>query len=317
MSQRYLNAIQKTDAQMKVKETEAIAQIEGHLLQKYLLLEKHLLRVYGDYSADALPNLLPNQRSLLLSEELKEHLILLKPSVWSSVQDALGWLLQVAAAAGTTLSAALMQLITGVRSPSAKAIIRAEILTIAAERAYDRVLKHCMSFADKAIALLTQGLIQNQGVKRVATSIRQQLGILKRKLTALVSNEAMVMLNQAAQHNYRASEIEYFMSISVGDSSVCPVCVARNLQVYRIDEASLPWHVLCRCYELPWSPEWEKNGLIDREWLEALYAETLAALAATGRKVDNGLTASEIAIGAATAPVWTLKHGYFIKAVNA
>lgn len=310
-SDRHLKAIERTDLALQGMEDAAIARLSNALESSYRALEKQLRASYDNYSAESLPDLLANQRALLLADELKTLLPIVSPTSEKQITGDFEKLLASASGEGVTLASELMRLTAGDSFVAQNTVVPIQAAAIAADGAYKRLAKHGNDFAEKSTAIITQGLIQGKGAAVVVRGMREQLGVTKGRAEAIVRTETMTAHNQAAQQTYKANGVNFFQSIATADSRTCPTCVGRNMQVLEIGKASVPWHVKCRCYVMPWLPEWEQLGLTDNAWGEKFVSEVEAELVATGKQPNRGLAPFEKANGgAAGKPVWSVQKGY-------
>jgi SPP1 gp7 family putative phage head morphogenesis protein len=315
VSEAAASLIARTDKALAGLEADAIASMNLALTNSYLQLEKQLLAAYPNYTAAAQPNLLANQRALLLFDELKTVLSAssmdaVKPALEKVYEKVLG----AAAGEGTTLSDELMRLRGGDSFVTATGKVPIEAIAQAAKNAAELVVGKDQAFKAEARYLIIQGLATGAGGRKVAGQLRQRLGVSKGRAENIARTEINRAQNEAAKVNYKTNGIEYFQSIATADGRLCPYCGDRNGNVYRLDEASIPYHGGCRCYAAPFSPHWEDLGLTSNEWVKDFHDEGLALLEKQGGKANKGPTYFEKKAGMTTAPkpVWSPGKGYLV-----
>ncbi|HEY9697015.1 MAG TPA: minor capsid protein [Trichocoleus sp.] len=310
-----LRLLERTDRTLRRLEDSEVERLNKSLDNSYLRLEKDLLRNYPQYSADAKPGLLGTQRSVLLLGQIKDQLILINPEREKELTDRYEKLLQTASQEGSTLAEELVKLQQGDDFVKATATVPIEAAAIAARESIDRLKKHDQKFRENASTIITQGIIQGWGAMRVASQLRQQLGVAKGRAEAIARTEVLNANNGAAQQTFKDYGYEYFQLIATADDRTCPTCLARNMQVYKLGESKPPLHPRCRCFSMPWSPEHEEQGKND--WTKAFAATALADFNKTGKTLETGATSFERAAGiVAAVPLWTATNGFINKEVE-
>lgn len=297
-----VDIIERADRVLNGLESETIQRVGAVLDAAYNALEQQLLRQYPNYTAESQPNLLGNQRALLLADQLKDLLPLFTAQTKKQIQARFKKLLQTSSQQGTQLSSELMALLGGDSFVKSTATIPIEAIGIAADLAYNRLEKHGADFAGRATALITMGLTQGWGVQRVAREMRSVLGIAKGRAEVIVRTETMNALNGASQQNYQQNGIEQVQVIGTADSRICRYCAGRNGNVYELGKITVPIHPRCRCYLAPFSMEWLRLGLTDAQWLEDFREEGIRLLAAQGQQPETGVSPFEKAAGMTNPP---------------
>jgi SPP1 gp7 family putative phage head morphogenesis protein len=183
------------------------------------------------------------------------------------------------------------------------ATVPIEAVRLQAENGARRLATHSEDFRNKASALVEQGLVQGLGVRKVAGVMRSLLGTTKGKAESLVRTETLAAHNDAALANYSRNSIQYVQLFATADRRLCPICAARNQQVYKLGESQPPLHPKCRCQISPYIPAAVELGLIDAEWSQKFRADAIAKLKAEGGEPDNGPSPFEKAAGQTKAPV--------------
>lgn len=293
-----VHLIERTDAALKELEDAEVARLNKALERAYKALEGQLVREWENYSAAVQPNLLAQQRSLLLIDQIKELLNLIKPG---AIEAEFQKLIDQAGAIGIDLAQQLVeaksqQQINPIRVPI-------EVAAIAAKGAVERLVRHSDKFRDEASVIITQGLIQGWGAQRVAGQLRQRLSVAKGAAETIARTEVMTAQNQAAQQFYQQNEIDLVQVIGTQDARICPICAARNGNIYKLGKISVPLHPRDRCYLAPVTEEWLELGLIDLEQAKKFHDDAVAEMkAATGEEPNYGLAPFEKASGLKEAP---------------
>ena len=179
-----------------------------------------------------------------------------------------------------------------------------EAIAIQAREASDRLYRYSDEFRNKATAIIGLNLATGT-VGNTARQLRQQLGITKGKAETLARTETIAAFDGAAQQRYDDAEL-YSQIFSAGDRRVCPFCAHRNGRVYRTRDVRLPFHPRDRCYRVPWSKRWQKDGLTDDAFVRQYATEGIALLKSDGKVPDAGLAPFEKGVlRKAPVPVWS------------
>lgn len=294
LDDRTLRIVEQADRVLGGIEQQTITAMEDALQTSYNRLEAELLAKYRQNASNL--DLLPNQRKLLILGQLKNNLDLVGGVEAKSLRASLTSALTQSSEEGAALAKALAKSI-GNEDLSNFDAIPLEALRFQAEQGIDRLIQHGQAFAGRASSIVEIGLTTGAGPKKVAAELRKQLGVTKGRAVAIARTETLSSHNQAAQAAYQRFGIEYFQLISTQDARTCPICAARNMQVYKLGESTPPTHPQCRCYSLPFRPEWQEQGLSGDEWAADFRAGAIAELEGIGRKPDNGPSPFEKAAG--------------------
>ena len=297
IANRYDRAIEELEA-------EAVAQLNAALDAVYRDLERELRASYTQLQSQG--GLIAAQRKLLIEDELGELLRLSSPIQGERYEQIYNDLLQSTSVNGSTMADELIAAIDSEWPIAQFARIPIEAVAFQARDGRNRLSRHSDEFADRASAVVEQGLIQGWGPNRVADILRRELGITKGKAQTIARTEVSSAFNQAAEQRYKDNGIEYFQWIVTPNEGLCPYCSARNGKVYKLGKARIPGHPRCLCISLPWSKEWQKAGLTDDEFIEDYRDRNIAALRADGQQPNNGPTYWEKKAGLTQAPrpVW-------------
>ena len=298
---RIFDILKRTDTHLRSLEDTAIDRINTALEQAYSDLEAKLLKLYEQESG----SILGKQRALVLLSQVSDLLGLLNTRNTEQIQRQFENLLRGADAQGTTIA---QELVRAIANENLQTFANVPIAAIrfAAENAMSRLKNHTDKFKEKASAIVIQGLIQGWGSSVVASGLRKALEITQGKAEAIARTETLAAHNEASAAAYQANGIEAVQLICTADDRSCPLCVARNMQVYKVGEISAPLHPRCRCYLLPWLKEYQARGLTNDEWAGKYRQESLKTLRDIGLEPDRGASPFERAEErSAPVPIWT------------
>ena len=284
--------INEADRILAKEEKATINRVATVLSQSFIKLQGDLQKKWGDSSSKT--NLFPQQRALLLAQQLGDSLNVLAPNrkLTKSLRKDFEALIQTADKTGRTLADDLIQSYDdafGVASVSRLPLTQVARL---AGAGYDRLLGHGERFAQDATVIMGMGMTQGWGFRRTASALRSQLGTVQKQAERIVRTESMQAMDSATRERYVENDIEFFQRIATLDERVCPFCAARAGNVYKIEgNAGAVLHPNDRCYSAPWSPELEL--FTDPEFAKSHHEDAVARLAETGRKPNSGLAPFE------------------------
>ena len=293
--QQFINRFEEITSQL---EGSAASMLNEALDSAYKQIESELRKRYPTLANSG--SLMATKDSILRLEKLKNVLQLLNPQSSQQLQAEFQRILQLTNEAGDTLATQLIRARAGEDWAVKPGEIPIEAAGFAAANTMGHLSRHSSAFASTATAIVTQGVIQGWGTAKVASLLRNQLGITKGKAEVIARTEVLSSFNQAVAASYDNSGIEYVQVIATGDLRICGTCVARNLKAYRIRDVSVPFHPRCRCTLMPWSPDWSQND----SWLKRFNKTVRSEFTGT---LNNGLSAFEKMNGVASPPVaaWT------------
>lgn len=296
--------VKRYDTALDGAEARTIASVNKTLRSSYDSLETSLLSKYGKYTSEALPDLLPDQRKLLLLRETGDLLNIMDAEGTAAIQDRYRSLIRYGDSQGLEVSKALTNGIGDSEILRSSASVPLDAIREAAENSVGRLARHTAAFADSASNIVGMGLSQGWGAQKTASALRSQLGITTSQAETIARTESMSAFNGAARRNYSKAGIEYGQWHATNDGKVCAYCLSRNQKVYRLVDIVLPAHPRDRCYITPWKQEWLEDGLVDTEFSEQLRADTIAQSELTP---NGGLTPFERAakLEKPPTPVWT------------
>ena len=295
--------IEQTDRALKGAEDETIDRIYRTLDASYKQLERELLKAYEQQSGNL--SLLPNQRKILILEQVKNLLSLIDPKASKQLRKEFESLLSNASEQGRSLSESLVKAIANETLKSFVGV-PIEALKFQAEDGVKRLARHGEEFASRASAVVEMGLIQGWGARKVASQLRAELGVTKGRAESIARTETASAQNSAIEANLKANNFELFQVFATSDEKACSTCSYRNQQVYKMGEPTPPYHPKCRCSITPVRQAWLEAGLIDVAWSQKYREDGLAELAEQGKQPNTGISPFEKAAGLTTAPkpIW-------------
>lgn len=291
MAQKALQFIDRANDAIASLQVEETARLVRAMQGGYKAIEADLKKLY--------PSLLSGDRILLAGakakrlEQLKAGLALLDPESLSELESSFTRAYSRSLAIGQSLGSELL----GLRKIAFNASdIGIEAAAIAAKDSVRNLARYSEVFRDKAGVILTQGILQGQGVSAVQKALVTQLNTSKTAAGMIAATELLSASNKAAIASYAKAGIEYGQLIATRDDRTCPLCAARNLSVYRLTTLLVPLHPRCRCFVMPYDPKWREAGLIDNDW------ETDYYQAKRPDKLNQGISPSEKLNGISQAP---------------
>lgn len=283
--------IDKYDRLLATSEDAVISRVNAALDAAYKRLEAELLKSYAKYSGNT--SLLPNQRKLLILDELGTLLQLLNTRNSEQIQQDLENLLKGSYDNGVKLADELVKAISNEQLQSF-ASVNLDAVQAQARDGMKRLGRHSEEFASRASAIVEMHLATGSGVRKVARALRAELGIAKGRAETIARTETLSALNTASQQRYKELGVEYIRWVATAsDRRTCPLCSARNGNVYELGAVMIPGHPRCRCTSVPWKKEWSKLGLSGDDWASDFHQQGIAELSASGKQPDYGLSPFE------------------------
>jgi SPP1 gp7 family putative phage head morphogenesis protein len=135
-----------------------------------------------------------------------------------------------------------------------------------ATNATARLAAHGSTFAQRAEAIVIDGLIRGRGFRPTASELRRETGILRYQAERIVRTESIAAADEARRDTYKEAGVEAVQVFSTADERLCGYCANRSGRVYKLGDIEVPFHPNCRCYLAPWRQEWQDAGLTDDEW---------------------------------------------------
>lgn len=274
MNQSVIDTAAKFHEAIAPLEAHATSRVESALDASYLKLEKELRQAYPIVASNK--DLLPLQRKLLLTSQLKDYLQLINPGDAQYYEDSYRQLLETTSSQGVKLAEELMRLL----APSSLEVRSLSIVNLAAVAAQARdsvvrLQRHSEAFRDNASAVIEQGLIQGWGTGRMVSAMRSTLAVTKGQAERIVRTESIASLDSSSRDRYQKAGISLVQIFPVLGARVCGFCSYRAGKVYRITEARIPAHPWCRCVSIPFSMEWERDDVFATEYAQQVQDEAL------------------------------------------
>jgi len=215
------------------------------------------------------------------SQRLKQILTRINPNNGRDYEEMFESLLVQGNASGTDLAT---ELLTARSNQDYESFgdIPFDALANQARDGARRLRNHTDDFISTAQAAVEEAIIRGQGARALTRQLKKSLGTTKSKAEMIARTELSSSYNGAAYARYERAGVKYFQWMAVPSHTLCPFCAGRNGNVYRIGVAKIPAHPRCRCYSLPYSPKWRKDGLIDDQWFVEYHKKRVAELGTFG-----------------------------------
>lgn len=300
---RIQRIINQYDRALAGAEDATIARVNSALESSYRLLEQQLLKSYQKYQGET--SLLPNQRKLLILQEIGTYLELLNPQRQQAIERDFENLLRGSYGDGLKLSEELVRAI-GNEQLQSFASVNLAAVRFQAQDASKRLYRWSQDYQSKIGAIVEMHLATGAGPRKVASALRNELGIVKGRAEAIARTESLSSLNAAAQENYRSQGVRYVQVFGTADDRICVYCSARNGYVYKLGEISVPLHPSCRCFAAPFDLNHQKLGLTNDESIAQLRSQAIDELKKQGKEPNYGLAPFERSnkLAKPPTPVW-------------
>lgn len=300
---RAVAIIRKFDEAIRAAEPRTANRMIAALERAYDQLEREILKAYERHASDL--SLLPLERKRLImnADEVMRLLQLFEADSAPAIEAALQSLLEGTREDGAKIAADLVEAIADEKLQNFSGVPLRVVRTQAEEGAR-RLRNHSAQARSRISGIVEMGIASGHGTRKVARTMRSELGLLKGKAEMIARTEVLGSFGQSAIHNYRQNGINYWQRIGTQDDQICGYCLARHGYVYRSKQvAQVLLHPSDRCYPMPFKPEWVKAGLITKEWWQE---SRLKLRAAAEVQPNYGIAPFERAakLGKAPEPFW-------------
>lgn len=244
MNQESLAIIERYDSLAEEMEQGAIDRLNSQLDTAYDNFEAKFLRQYDGVAQQE--NLLANQRRAILMDDLRQVLQQVDPSRRDEYESRFQNVIQRSYEQGAEYADAVTQAIAPGSPMRSVANLNIEAAALQARDAADRLYRYNNDFRDRASAIIEQGLIQGWSGRRTNEAFQDANlpNLTRNAMERIVRTERSAAFNTAAQRRYAQNDIDGVQWITTkGD--VCPLCVARNGQVYPVGRVQVPGHPFC------------------------------------------------------------------------
>ncbi|MEO1208862.1 MAG: minor capsid protein [Cyanobacteria bacterium J06638_20] len=272
-------------------EDAAIASIELMIDRNLVALERRLSEIYRRVQREGVALSARSMASAIL-EELGASAYLLSPADLEQIYEDLIRQSQEAGIEGAIALIALLSI-----QPS-----DTDLPVANPSEPVERLRGWGVAFRSGLVAILTMAFTTGWGVRRMLTQAREEAGKLKGRAEQSVRTTSVEVWNDAADRQYQEVEIPYEQLVTAEDERVCPYCAARNMNIYRRGQISVPLHNWCRCLLVP------VMDLPDNDRTATAYRESrLRGLKRSGQRPNYGASPAERRTGLdrAPSPVWT------------
>ena len=306
MNREVENLLERYDRSIAEVETNAIKRVNRALNKSFRELVKELRPIYKDVAPNL--SLLPNQRKLLIVNQIKDLLKVVRPDARGRYEGIFNNLLEESEDFGVDMSSELLNLLEGEEFALTRSTARLpiEALTLAAQDSVNRLIRHGETFASRATGVIEQGIIRGWGNQKLSRLLMGELNIVKSRADRIARTETNSVFNQAAQNNYNRNGFKYVQIYATADRRLCPYCGARFGNVYELGKITVPFHVSCRCVLVPFRKSWYEEKTLSLKGVRGLRKEAIAEMKARGIKSNFGVAPFERAAGLTEAPkpVW-------------
>jgi SPP1 gp7 family putative phage head morphogenesis protein len=201
-------------------------------------------------------------RARQLVQQVRGVLDLIPPTAERDLLE----LIETSATAGRESAATLIRLHDPALTQSFSQLPR-EALLAAASNSHARLLQHGEVAAQKMSQHIVSGIASGTSWRKVATEIKNEVGITRRQAETIVRTEALSAHSFAHIEAYKASGVKWVSWNSTLDTKVCEYCASLSGSSWELGDNPIPpRHPNCRCRLTPDAPEWHEKGLVDEQW---------------------------------------------------
>jgi|GEM_PF-6492092 len=147
-------------------------------------------------------------------------------------------------------------------------------------------------FIDKVRGSFRLGFQNRLGQQNILSAVRQSFGTLQSEVSRVVKTGSTGVIGQVSERFALANDLDLVVFKTTEDDRRCPFCAAREGNVYRRGDISVPIHPNCRCNLLPVSAAMLRDENF-RKSLRAANAEAKAVLEQAGGSPNFGVAPFE------------------------
>ena len=202
MNREVENLLERYNRSIAEVETKAIKRVNRALNKSFRELVTELRPIYKDVAPNL--SLLPNQRKLLIVNQIKDLLKVVRPDARGRYEGIFNNLLEESEDFGLDMSSELMNLLESEEFALTRSTARLpiEALTLAAQDSVNRLMRHGDNFASRATGVIEQGIIRGWGNQKLSRVLMGELNIVKSRADRIARTETNSVFNQAAENNY-------------------------------------------------------------------------------------------------------------------
>ncbi len=142
-------------------------------------------------------------------------------------------------------------------------------------------------FLKRVQATLRLAYAQRWSKSLTVTAIRKEFGRLKSQVAKIASTAITSIVGETAKKYAQLKNLPYLIFRTAEDERVCKYCGAREGNIYKLKDISVPLHPFCRCVLIPITNS-QLRDLELREKLARLKETALNELAEAGSKPSYG-----------------------------
>ncbi|NEO59198.1 MAG: hypothetical protein F6J98_01855 [Moorea sp. SIO4G2] len=258
---RILSLVEEYNKAIASLEQDAIARLTKSLDVSLEQLLKRLNSKYPDIKNNL--SILPAQRLLLITSELGELLNIVSRSQEEKHTEIFKGLITEGHRLGAEEATELVKMVDPNFEVASYSKVPIKAAAIAASQTYKNLLGYGEQFANNASNVISQGIIQGLGNRKIAGVLRaMEEKATKVQVERIVRTETARAAIGAVKQLYTDSDLRYGVWITTVQD-VCPWCIGKSGKIYRIKDMVIPQHFNCRCSILPVAPDWVRDGFFD------------------------------------------------------
>lgn len=289
-----LGILLRYDEIYRKEEAAILKEFDRYSRKGYLDTEARIIKAYKD--AQDIRELSPQQKANIASAPLNKSSLSPKEK---KIQNRLSKFYRETSRLSASLSDELAKSRSGERLSSKPSPLSSRESSALSTDGYNRVLNSENRTRDAFRRTIEKGAQEGWSVSKLQQNLRSSYKQHSRSFERIIQTESTIVTNKTLASNFNRSGIKYVQRVTQNDSKVCEFCAAKGGKVYPIDKAPTSIHPRDRCYNVPWSVEWEIEGKIDNR---AIQEQIKAGRYQDSKGVNYGLTPFERSIGITESP---------------
>lgn len=271
-----MNRLEEYNQALRNQEDESIRRLNRVLDASFQRLVRRVrLHLKSGKTATA-------ERNILILQELLRLVPAFRPDRVDQYDKIFNRLLATSSRFGID-SASLMA--EQLDTPRLNVSIPLQATMAAARQARGYLLKWGQRFAATCSEIVAQGVAEGRPFNLMVQEMRDRLGVVKSRASAIVRTESLRAYNSASNSYYVQNNINEVVYYATADDRTCPTCAPRAGNIYRRGDISVPAHVQCRCFLAPWS---DHTAQISEKYRESRLKHRAEVLADFRKAHPNG-----------------------------